>query len=212
MAPIVAPGVCRFTLEGVVIDRPWAMVLDIDIDSGGVGGRDDNIRDQAQVLLNEWIDHIRASVNTNTTLTGVSWTDLDSLTGSTGFRSDAASPRVMPSAGTVSGDSLSGGAAALIHKAGTGGRGRRGGRIFLTGLAESQANGNQLAGGTVTSMQAGMALFLSGINQSGATSFGGYDSQLVVVHAPGGTFVSFDHVDALVVQARLATQRRRLRG
>jgi hypothetical protein len=211
MPPIIAPGVCEFTLIGTWIDRPWNTVLDIDINSDIAGDRDVNIEDQAQVLLNEWIDHVRPVCGANCVLTEVRWVDLDTASGVTGSRSDPTAPRVMPSAGTLTGDSLSGAACCLVKKNTASARGVRSGRIYMPGLVESQTNGNLIGSGSLAALVTAWDDFLAGVNQDHDGAFD-YDSRLQVVHTTGGVFDSMSEVTSLSPQARLATQRRRLRA
>lgn len=209
---LIVPGVARFSLHGVIIDRPWTCVFDMDIDSGGIGGRDDNVADQAMVFLNEWIDHIRPRVATAMTLLGCRWVDLDTATGTTGEATTATAPRVMPSAGTGGTEPMSSNVSLLARKRVRSGRGIRQGRSYWPGLREANVLNNVVLAADVTLWNTALDDFLAGINQSGGTSIGGYDSRLVVVHAPGGVFASFDAVSSLDPDTRVATQRRRLRG
>ena len=211
MPPVVAPGVVELTLRGVWIDRPWNTVLHMDIDGSIFSDREDNIRDQAKIALNEWIDHIRPVCGANCVLQGCDYLDLDTLAGPRGTVAAADSPRVMPSAGTLTGDSLSGAACCLIRKITQGARGTRNGRIFMPGLVESQTNGNIIGGGSVTALTTAWDDFLAGMNQDVGGTFG-FDSRMQVLHAPGDVFVSMAEVSTLEVDSRLATQRRRLRA
>lgn len=212
MAPLVAPGVCRFAIHGLNIDRPWVNIFDVDIDSGGIGGRDDNVADQAKIFLNEWIDHLRPRIANAVTLLGCRWVDLDTATSTTGEATAADAPRVMPSAGTSGTEPLPSNVALLVRKRVRSGRGIRQGRSFQPGLREANVLNNEVLTAELALWQTALDDFRTGINQSGATSFGGYDSRIVVVHAPGGIFHSMDTVDDLVADKRPATQRRRLRG
>jgi hypothetical protein len=211
MPPIVAPGVCRFTLHGTVNARPWAAVFDMDIDSDILGDRNINIRDQAQVFLNEWIDHIRQGCSVSTQLTSVSWVDLDSLDGTTGERADATAPRVMPGVGVISGDAAPGNAAVLAIKTTDGGRGTRGGRTYWAGVAESHTTLNALTSAALTTWNSTTEDFLAGVNQDHDGAFD-YDSRMQVLHAPGGVFESMAEVTDYSPVSLLATQRRRLRS
>lgn len=212
MAPIVAPGIARFSLQGTIFDRTWANIFDMHIESGGIGGRDDNVRDQAKIFLNEWIDHVRLVIGNSVTLQRCRWVDLDSLDGTTGEVTAADSPRVMPSPGSVSSEQLPAASAVLVRKLATGGRAARNGRTYWPGVPEASTTGNSLTGTAVTSWNTQLALFLSGVSQSGASSFGGYDSHMVVVHTLAGIFTDHTDVTSLALDSRLATQRRRLRG
>ena len=212
MAPIIAPGVARFALGGTVHGRPWVNIYDMHIESGGIGGRDENVEDQAQVFLNNWIDELANATNPAVILTGCSWVDLDSLDGSTGRKTAASGGRIMPHPGTQGGATCSANVAVLVRKQAGSGRGSRPGRSYLVGVGETQTTGNLLTPAYVDQLQEALSLFLSGVSQSGATSIGGYDSHMVVVHVAAGGGVSHTDVTSLDVDALLATQRRRLRG
>jgi len=209
---LVVPGVARFSIHGVIIDRPWTNVFDVDINSGGIGGRDDNVADQAMIFLNEWIDHIRPRVATAMTLLGCRWVDLDTATGTTGEATVATAPRVMPSAGTGGTEPMSSNVSLLVRKRVRSGRGIRQGRSYMPGLREANVLNNVVLAADITSWQTALDDFLAGINQDGGSSTGGYDSRMQVVHAPGGVFLSMDEVQSLDPDTRVATQRRRLRG
>lgn len=211
MAVLIAPGICRFTLHGTIHDRPWANVIDMHIETGIAGSRADSIADQAQVLLNEWIDHIRPLLTPQAILTEVTWVDLNAADGTVGNRSDASSPRVMPSAGSNPGDAMPGNVAILVTKRTNGGRGARNGRMFLPGVDESDAVGSNFSGGNASAAGAALGNFLSGVNQSDSPVFD-YSSHMAVVQTSAGAFVAHHNVVGLAVQTRLATQRRRLRG
>ena len=208
-------GVCRFTLHGTIHGRQWAQILDMHIDSASGGDRDDHVKDQAQVLLNAWIDNIKTQVSNQCILTSVSWVDLDSASGSTGSRSDATAPRVMPAPGLAAGNPLAGHSAVLIKKQAIGGRGARSGRWYLPGMDESDFTANTMVGSVKAALQAKVGTFLSAINQSGKIPVlggGTYDSELVVVHTPQSGPASTSKVTAFTVDSTMATQRRRLRS
>lgn len=209
--PLVAPGVCRFAPHGLIHGRPWVQIWDIDINSGGIGGRDDNVQDQAKVILNNYIDHVKPKMATGWSLLGCRWVDLDTASSTTGEATAADSPRVMPSPGTL-GQPLSSQVAILVKKQGPSARGRRTGRSYFCGASEAATDGASLNPTDLTAWNTMLASFKTGVNQNGATSFGGYDSAIVVVHTLGGVFADFDVVTSLQAQSRLATQRRRQRA
>lgn len=215
MPPLVAEDCAEFTLHGTVEDRPWAMVLHMLMEPDIIVSRTGMLRDQATIMNNEWWDHLAPVCNGNTTLEGCRFLDLDSLSGPAGEVSTTSGTRPMPKSGGLSGDNIPPNVAALVTKVITGARGRRRGRIFFTGLAESQTTSRLMASGSLTTLQAAFNSFLSGINQNGGDVLGlgnGYDSRLVVIHTVDGVFSGRDDVETLQVSSRVATQRRRLRG
>jgi len=213
MAPLVVPGIARFSLVGTISDRAWAQVFDMHIESGGIGTRDENVFNQAQVFLNEWIDHIAPVTTAAAILTGCRWVDLDTLEATSGERQDAEAPRTMPKPGNggATGAAPSN-VAVLARKIASSGRSKRNGRSYFPGVAEASVDGNNLTTAFRSSFNTALQDFLDGISQSGATSFGGYDSHLVVVHEPASGEVSHSNVTTLVADTKVATQRRRLRG
>lgn len=213
MAPIVVPGVCRFSVHGVIADRPWVNILDIHINSSLLTNRDTAILDQAGIINQRWVERFAVFMASTWKLEGTRWVDLDTLDGSTGETVETSGTAVLPQAGTGTGDPLPACVSTLITKVAGGGRGTRPGRLYQAGHVEPNAVGNALTAGGLTGLQAAWNTFLTNINQSAAPlSVGSYDSELVVVRNRIGVPSSFDKVNSLSVQGRFATQRRRLRG
>lgn len=215
MPPLVAPGVCRFSSYGTIFDRPWACIIDMHIDSQDGSERPGYIADQAEVINNEWIDHLRPRFSSDWRLLGTKFVDLNSLTGVTGDVTTATAPRTMPSVGAGVANGVPPNTALLVKKMAAGGRSARNGRWYLAGITETQVAGNNITASELSPYQTGLNDFRSGINQSGKNPpplTGTYDSELVVVHTTAGVFTSFTPVTSLQAQARPASQRRRLRG
>lgn len=209
--PLVVPGIARFTLHGVFGPRPWANVFDMHIQSGGIGGRTDNVADQAQVFLNNWIDQIKPRVSNGCRLDGCRWVDLDTLQGTVGDAVTASGARVMPAFGAQTSEAMPPSVCFFSRKIVVAGRGKRKGRTYWPGPTENQVSSSALTSQEVTNWTTALNAFLSGVSQSGATSFGGYDSHMVVVHENAAGQVSHDDVTALKIDSMPATQRRRLR-
>jgi hypothetical protein len=214
MPPIVIGGICRFSYEGTYFGRPWANVLHFDIDTDIGDARADAIRDQAKVLNNEWIDHWAPILNQNVRFDRTSYVDLDSLTGITGDSTQVDAPRVLPSFGAKTADPSAANLAVLVRKNVSGGRSARPGRIYVLGLQEADADGNNLFPTIASGWQAGMTNWLNAVNQESSGLPGGatYSSRLAVTHVPATSPPTFGVVQSLSVDSLLATQRRRLRG
>lgn len=213
MPPLVLGGICRFTLHGSIQDRRWANIFDMHIDSVGGGGRDDNVFDQARVMLNEWIDHIAPVTTAAVTLLGCRWVDFDSAGATSGERVDAEGARVMPKPGNVgAAGAAPANVAVLVRKITSSSRANRNGRSYFPGIAEASVEGNLLSTAMLANWNTAADDFLAGINQDTNSSFGGYDSRLSVVHEVAGQATNYSHVTALAPDVRVATQRRRLRG
>lgn len=222
----VVPGVCRFAINAVFSGREVVNILDMRIDTTGTGtDRIDAIIDQAKVIIESVTDHLTPVQTNDLTYNSVSWVDLDEDDGSTGETSEGNGAVTWPDAGNITTGPTPSNVAVLVTKETTRLRGHRNGRMYLCGVPEADSNDaapNDLGGGALTSWQTAVDDFLASINQDGGSP--DYDSRLCVVHiltrgpvvppaelGPPLTGDSRD-VEALVVQTRLATQRRRLRG
>lgn len=216
---LVAPGVCRFSVHGRIHDRPWVNVWDVDIDTDTFENRSNAIKDQAQVFLNEYIDELAPLCSAQWIVDSVSWVDLNAADGEVGTRNDPLAPRVLPFAGTNSGESENGSVAFLIVKRIAGARGRRNGRSYLAGVSETSATGQGVVAAFTSAALVRLPAFRDNVNQESTGLPGGatYSSKIVVVHTTRPTpdadpvFVAASEVTSLVLDPRLATQRRRLR-
>lgn len=217
--PLIVNGVCRFALQGQMGPRPWAVIHDMRIDTTGViTDREDAILDQAKVIWNQvWTDLKGAFVN-SWQAQRISWVDLDSPTGSTGFiTGTTAHPTAFT--GTVATPGLSPQVSALVIKQINSARGSRNGRSYWNGIPESVTDAaapGYILAATVTGMQAAWTAYLANINQDGGGTVD-YTSHLCVVQiterdgdGKPTAGISRD-VTALNVQGQLATQRRRQR-
>lgn len=215
MPEIIVGGVCRYTVHGRVLGHTWANIIDMHIDTLFGGVRDVNVVDQGNIILEEYGDAWATQLSSSWFLDSVSWVDLDSASGTTGSTTVGSEGTVSPRAGGIAGEGANPGSAALTIKQTASQRGRHRGRMYVAGLTESQVAGDSIVAGSLTALQTAANAFLSAINQSGHTPVlpggGAYNSELVVVHAPPGEPASYSKVNALQVQALLATQRRRLR-
>ncbi len=215
---IIVPGVCRYTIHGTYGGREIANVLDYRIDTTGeITARADAIEDMAGVLINEWSDHVLSWVDNGYSATSVTWVDLDEADGTVGERTSTGQ-ETWPQAGVDVGPAFPGNVAVLWRKVGAPQRGARSGRMYIVGCPEDYTDDspspNRLNATTLAGTQTNATSFLGNTNQSG----GGYESDLVVVtttardedgHPTAGVGRV---VESLVVDATLATQRRRLRG
>lgn len=210
---LIVPGVCRFSLQGFYIDRPWVNILDMQLDTtGSTVNRAEFAYETAGNILNAWVDHLAYVYHESAVLNSVDWVDLDSASGSTGSRI-ATSEHTLPDAGTAEGDPASGAVAALVTKATNSGRGQRNGRFYKVGMAEPMIAGQNIHPTSLPTHQDRFDAFFEAINADPGPILDG-QRQLVVVHTTGEspTTGTYSVVEALVVQERLATQRRRLRG
>jgi hypothetical protein len=216
---LIVPGVCRYTVNGTFSDRPVANIIDMRIDTTGTAtARSDAVQDQAGIILNEWSDHVLVTCGNRYTALSVSWVDLDDADGSTGLITEG-EDETWPQAGLEASSQFPGSVNILVTKVHAGGRQTRNGRMYLAGVAEAwtaAATPQAMDGTFVTAWQTNMDNLLDGINTTGSVFE--YDSFMCVVHITerdidgNPTEGNSNDVTALTVNARLATQRRRLRG
>lgn len=219
MAIIVAPRVCRFAVSGMIYDRPFVNIIDMDIDMSGVTiDRADAIFNTAGDILNNYVDHILEGLVAEVEFQEVSWLDLNSVDGGTGSRS-ATSENTLPANGTGISDFEAGSVAILYTKELVGAaRNARTGRMYIPGPGTTGTENNQLLPATQASRQTSADTFLANITDEAAVYQ--YTLDMCVVHTPGisgyGAGEVYNatstHVSRLAVEPRLATQRRRLRG
>lgn len=218
MAVILAPGVCRYTLSGSYLDNEWANIIDMDIETtGSPVSRGEAIWNIAGDILNNWADLIMAGRPPAMTFDEISWVDLDSVDGTTGSRT-VTSEYTLPVTGSGTGEPIAGNVAFLVKKELEGGaRNARAGRLYLCGLTEAQVNGNELFPSILTSLGGAFETFLTNINDMQEPL--SYQADMCVVHTPGISDLpagavynaTNTHVSALVLDSKVATQRRRLR-
>lgn len=208
---LVVPSVARFAVNGTYGDRPVVNVLDFQIDTTGSGlDRDQAVYDTAGNIINSWYEHVLPRTVSQYSLQSVSWVDLNSLGGSTGSRV-ATSEHTLPQPGRDGNVSTVGNISVLVTKQTVSGRGRRNGRIYFVGLDETDVGTSDLSPTALGLWQDAMDDLLAELNDAPPVSL---TRQLVVVHTtgPNPTTGTYTSVDQLVVQARVATQRRRLRA
>lgn len=209
---LVVNSVCRFTVNGTYDGEQVANIIDMQIDTtGGLASRDEGIYAVAGDIINNWDDHVVATSVPEYVFTSVSWVDLNSLDGATGERTST-SDTTLPSAGRDPGNGMPGNVAARVIKRQDGGRRARNGRMYLVGVSESHTSAgepNRLGTEFVALRQDAMDSFLDGINDREGPNTD-ITAKMVVVHAAEGAVPSYTDVDALVVEAQLRTQRRRL--
>lgn len=221
--PFIVPSVCRFAAVGQFSGREIVNIFDISISEIiSPSARADAIADQAAVLIESITDHVTPLQTNDVTWDEVRWVDLHSEDGTVGSTSTGTGAVTWPDAGNVTTGPCPGNVAVLVTKEAQSQRGRRNGRTYWCGVPEADSNDaapNDLGGGALAAWQSGMDDFLASVNQDGT-----YDSELAVVHIltrgpdtdegnPGPPLTGVGRtVDALTVQTRLATQRRRLRG
>lgn len=211
MAPIVAPRICRFTVNQEMGGQQIANVLDLYVDENDViTDRTDACRWTAQDILNNWTDHILPAQVDNLSATSVDWLDLNSLSGSRGSVAST-EDNVWPQEGGNTSDAAMPNVIALrVDKETTGGRGTKRGRMYIAGIAESGTASDDVTDWsalTVSSMQERLDDFYNGITDE--NPFAIFQSRLVVVHTVGGVYSGNSTVNGMTVRAPIGTQVRR---
>lgn len=116
-------------------------------------------------IADNWADHLVPYMTSAYTFTGVSWVDLDSASGSTGFRAPSDGPAV----GGLGGDSMPPQNTLLITKVeGSRTRGTRPGRWYLSAVRDSDIDNNGLVRPEWrTQMDLQLEKFRSGVEDQG---------------------------------------------
>lgn len=219
---LVAPGICRFAVNQTLGGRDVVNIIDMKIDTTGEPiSRTEAIRQQAEIIVQEWTDHVLPMVVDDLTAVDVSWVDLDEADGSTGSTSEGSGAAAWPENGASTGAPLPANVSVLVAKQITATRTHRSGRMYLAGFSEvitAAGNGNVIDPLELADINDNLESLLGNINQEGP-----FDSNWHVVHTlssvnpspPPKLDIEFNgdsEIQSLVADALLATQRRRLRG
>lgn len=222
MAPFVAPGICRYTINMTIAGAAASVIMDADINDPTIGtSRDDVILGRARSMLNSWADNVMPLIADDVVFRSVSWVDLNAFDGYTG-EITSTDDTELPVAGGVATDPSSSQVAVLITKRiESRRRNMRDGRTYVPGVVESwTAAGapNTLNGTVITAFDDAMAQFLDDVNTGGGVET---DVDLVVVHThkevdpeTGEVTIEFtgkSNIGSFDTQSIVATQRRRLK-
>lgn len=215
---LVAPGICRYSLNHTYLGRPAVNILDIHLIGSGPGGpgRETKIERMGRKIIDSWVGTIMQSLSSSTTFNSVSYVDLDSEDGVTGtvVAGDGVS---LPQAGAGAGAPISANTTTLVTKQGLSARGQRNGRWFLTPPTEDNINGNTIAGSYVTALQGRLDTFLLDMINGDDPDVG--TTSMAIVHTkntgtptdPIITWTGNTDVIKLVANNQVASQRRRNR-
>lgn len=213
---LVAPGCVRFALNGTIFGtRPWTNIWDVDILGDISNPRDEIAVAYAATIYDVWEGSIGLSVSEDVVLTDIGYVDLDSELGTSG---NVPPPGGEPVAGAQTGEPSPANVSVLVTKQTASVRGDRNGRMYVPGLPEADAGGLDLTGGALDVFADRCEAFLT--NLTNPVEISPAVAQPVVIHtrnigtptAPNIVYSSHTPITALVPQARLATQRRRLRS
>lgn len=209
--PLIAPGVCRYTIVGESFSEDILNVFDIHIDADIGASRADYIPDIGGDLLNQWADHILPLMHGSYIFKEVRWVDLDSPTGVTGSRTST-DGTTLPASGSRPGTPLPNAVYAKVRKNLEGqNRQERSGMTRLSCLVENDTadgNGNQLKGPTVNDINAGFEALKDGINGA----IGDTTQNLVVVHTVDRVYTGRSDIANFSAQYNLGTLKGRMPG
>lgn len=211
MAIIYADQVTELAIEATYAGRPVVNVLHFVNDESAV-----NDATKAKDFLDNWQDHIVGGFDQALTLTGARWRSLDRDDLNQGTLT---LDQAKPLGGSVAGTGAPPNVALLVKKQTENRqRGQRDGRMFLAGVPGANLfDDGSLSGAFRTSMQTRMNDFLNGVNDTDISQAAW--SGLVVLNTtpasrlPGSGEVdlTYRRVSALTVDAKVASQRDRLR-
>jgi hypothetical protein len=215
---LVAPDVCRYSINGDYLNRPAVNVLDMVVqpEDGSIVGRQDAIEITSRVILNAWVDNVMTRFGSSYSLQSISWVDLNSDTGSVGITTSTPAHTLPLNAGGT-GEPLTAALAMLVTKVTTRSRGSRPGRWFLPGFVEQDIVGNIWVGTTLSNTNAALSTFLEEVTETGLTELVKYFP--TVVHTrntgtpsnPNIVYVNNTQITDLQANGRVSTQRQRNR-
>lgn len=216
---IVAPTIVRFTAKHHQTDgRPADCVVDISVDELAIS-RETAVLDAASHFSAIWQDFVTSQTSNTLTYDGAHYIDLDSLTGITGLVGPAGGHATV---GVLTSSAASPQVSYLVKKACSANRSQRAGRMYVPAPQELEIDNNgvlttarQNAFNTALSTLRSALNGIGGLTQPISTAWRvvhidrhGFDNPADSEH---WTWNSTDVTNA-VVDAIVATQRRRLRG
>jgi hypothetical protein len=202
VAPLVAPKVVRFTIYGQNLGRPWANIFDCQHPAGRPAAASD-FPTIAKKLVDAYNTNKFMFAN-NCEIDGCKWIDLDNLNGSSGIVTSGTAV-TCPILCTGGVDPAPASVAYLMIKSTGGGRNTRNGRTYLAGITEGATNGNSLTSlANGTKFGTDVAAALNG-------TYSGFVCAFVVAGSDRTGTVNVNPVTGYTPDAKVATQRRRLR-
>jgi hypothetical protein len=219
--PVIAPTIIRFSMHhNVPGGRQMTCVHDVSVDQF-LGGRTAAVIAAVPLVVGAYQQRICGSQAPQVVFTGANFLDLDSLTGHGGFIAPIAGK---PVTGTGSFTLLPPEVCYLLHKQCVHNRQERNGRTYMSGVPESAVDdGGVVVPATASAIAGNFNLWKDDMKTG--TFFPPATVALRVVHVAGhtGTPVpgypngkpnswSSSDVDSFQCDAKVATQRRRLRG
>lgn len=217
----IVEDIARFAINGMYDGRAVANVYDMQIDTtGSLTSRPSAVAGQAELLVSAWDSTILDAVVNDYTFVSVSYVDLDSDQGVTGTVTSGGAVTLPTNGRDSSTQPMPGNVSVLVTKLIAAGRTKRNGRTYICGISEGATDAgsaNTMATGTTANWQADVDEFRF-LGESIDSGPGEWASKFVVVRiltrSSNGAPLTGDYevVTSMLVQSRLATQRRRLRG
>lgn len=211
MAIVFVENGIEIALRGEHSGRPVVNVLHFANDEGAQSDAA-----KMQDVVNNWQDHMMEFLDAAYTFLGADWRSLDPDDLNQGTIAPDTAKRT---AGALTGQALPPNVAFLVKKVTNNRqRGQRDGRMFLAGVpAAVVGEAGDITPGNVTEYQGYLDLFLDGVNDDAWGAGGG--SGLIVLNTtpasrmPGTQEVTLTYrsVSSLVLDAKVSTQRDRLR-
>ena len=213
MPPLVVPGIARYAIEQKMSERVIINIMDILVSPAAGSSRDLAVPEVGRRLLQAWTDNVRP-LQTNSMLNeSVSFVDLNSLNGVVGSVTTGTGTAVWPLLGAKGVQALPTNSVAFIVKNTVAARGSKAGRLFLSGLPETDSsdNPNVLTPAATTALTNAFTALRTAINTYASAQV--VSAVVAVVHTsaltPGqGTFTT---VGSFSAESGLSTQSRRIR-
>jgi hypothetical protein len=195
--PLVVANVLQVALTGTTPDGPWANVLHVVEDGGGV-----DLQAQADAVFDAYAAKLMPKLTNGCKLVKGSWTDLSSTSGLTGITFGSGGVAVPGGVGAPPAPPQ---VCYLVRLVGASARGVRNGRMYLPGVRSDELNDRgDITSTTTAALQTAVDGFVSQVLSEAG-------QPLCVVHAPAGSATSHTEVTGGLVESTVATQRRRLK-
>lgn len=208
-------GMVRTALTGRWSNgRPVVNILDMSVLPNGAveilpgenpKTRAEGIETACRDIADNWVEHMIPNFTSAYTFEGVSWVDLDSLDGSTGF----VAPTAGPVAGALGADSMPPQATLLVTKV-EGGRtrGTRPGRWYLSAVRDTDIDNNGIVRPEWREqIDTALEAFRSGIEDQGINDW--FFTVPVVIHESAATA---NEITSFTTSQKMGKQGRRYDG
>lgn len=215
---IIAPNVTRFSVVGSFAGQPVVNTIDMNriiVTGGPIDVPEWNVN-RALLIATAYNQNFAGRLSNQMLWDRVDWIDLGSIDGDVG--SGGLGGGGFPSQGAASTSAFPANVSIRLRKVASGQRGSRPGSMYLAGglEAETSTNPNELTSSNITAWNTDSAAFLADICADSTFDWGTATARMVIVRTRRPNpeaqpeFVGMSPVQELLVQSRLASQRRRL--